>query len=657
MNDVILTLYTYAMDDYRRRMPLLAEARQAYFSAPDAAAVPRTASASDGSIARYIFRKDGLHWRLRQGKQEIQRSLRGKNGFYDVRTRQPDGTVRLDRFSPNHRLISVQYFAGKTLCGEVIPMPDGSLDTAFLIPEDNAWLRETLVPCPEMPWGSSDTARWTRVLGIPPALVQTPGGITCFYPVELADKAQTLPERFAGEDAAPVTPEESEDEVLAAAAAEDLRRAETQHSKLSPPPAAAAQAATNAKANDWNHARFDDAGALLAAGSSSFGTVRMPDDTTYIGQWAHHKPHGTGLLVNSDGTLRYQGQWQNGLRHGTGTEYRQGAVCYTGAWAEDRHHGPGVLHRPDGSTVSGSFLHGVPSGELTLRDPSGAVLYRGAMAEDLPHGQGVLYRNGQPRYQGTFRQGVLTGPITLYENGHPVYTGDLQDGIRQGIGTSLKDGHPHYFGQWDHDHPTGFGLLYRDGQPWLVGTFVDGVPDGRINAYLGGTLYREMLFRRGEEEFRIEYQDNVPVFAGSIRQERRNGPGRMLDTFGQCTAQGIFQDDQLVRPGQVIPRSLMPLTCPEALRDTLCDTLTAADTVYVFSMPWAEGIYAGSTRDGLPHGPGSLVCADHTFAGQFVCGHPQGEGLLRLRSGEEIRALFHPDGAQRIVYPFLHRLS
>ena len=54
----------------------------------------------------------------------------------------------------------------------------------------------------------------------------------------------------------------------------------------------------------------------------------------------------------------------------------------------------------------------------------------------------------------------------------------------------------------------------------------------------------------------------------------------------------------------------------------------------------ATGIYTGRLKSGLPNGNGTILFSDHRYTGYFLDGKPEGEGILYLHSGEEIKGVF-----------------
>jgi hypothetical protein len=123
----------------------------------------------------------------------------------------------------------------------------------------------------------------------------------------------------------------------------------------------------------------------------------------------------------------------------------------------------------------------------------------------------------------------------------------------------------------------------------------------------------------------------------------------LLNEYGQCVEQGIFRNGTLHRKTQVIPRPLPPLACPPELQKTPYEQFACPDETYELNLQWNGGVYSGVLFKGLPHGTGSVVYGDHSFAGIFRNGIPHGNGTLTLADDTTITGIFSPDGAEKIT--------
>jgi hypothetical protein len=68
-------------------------------------------------------------------------------------------------------------------------------------------------------------------------------------------------------------------------------------------------------------------------------------------------PHGTGTMVNKDGSV-YRGEWYEGKKHGPGTVTYPDGTTYTGTWVEGLRHGKGRYTVPSGASFEVLYRRG-----------------------------------------------------------------------------------------------------------------------------------------------------------------------------------------------------------------------------------------------------------------------------------------------------------
>lgn len=90
------------------------------------------------------------------------------------------------------------------------------------------------------------------------------------------------------------------------------------------------------------HSRYQ--GTLERGWAEGRGVLKMPDGSTYNGQWANSQENGTGRREWADGSW-YEGGWKNG-----------------------RPHGQGQFRRPDGKIFIGEWVDGVYEGDIEPED-------------------------------------------------------------------------------------------------------------------------------------------------------------------------------------------------------------------------------------------------------------------------------------------------
>lgn len=651
MMDSVLTLYAFAMEDYRCTDPLLLEARREYFAAPEKITGQRiTKTAGDGkSVLRCQFRKDGLRWSVKQGRHELQRAVKEKDGTYTIHTQSPDGSVREDCFSADHQLIRVLYYTGKKLRGEIV-VADQSLKTAFLITEENSWVEETLIPCPEVPYEDSENyRRYTRILGVPPAIVYTTGGVVCFYPPDIATKAAVLAEKFAQEDTAE----------------KFIETADAAESVTDTPPGCAE--GTENIGNEINK-RYYACGKIqkgkiitdtllpqetISAENPPAAPAELPPVSIPVGdgRWQ--------IQFRADGTIPYAGAVQDGERRGFGLRADlDNRTTFAGEWLYHGRQGVMVENKddhsflarwqgrtPDGD-VTGDYAHFDPEGTLTccgstdfgMRRIESHGWYVGPWADGTPNGTGLLVgMDGSLLYQGQWENGRRHGMGTEYRDGAPLYTGHWENDLYHGEGVlhlanggsltavfaqgepgenaveSDADGRTVYIGGWRNGIRCGEGTLHLPDGSTLSGTFIHGAlsgditqrdPDGRL-VYRGGM---KDGVRSGAG---ILYRDELPAYEGVFENNVLVGRGK------------IFEAGQLVYAGEI--------------RDGIRSGIGAA-------MQNGHPVYFGQWDDDAPHGCGiRYENGKAGLAGSFVKGHPCGR-VNEYRDGRLYRELFFRNG-------------
>jgi len=112
------------------------------------------------------------------------------------------------------------------------------------------------------------------------------------------------------------------------------------------------------------------------------GTLKLFNDTIYIGQFINDQSSGLGEVLYSDGSS-YQGEFLNSCRHGRG-KYISGNTVFEGHWIRNKMNGVGKVW--DGSTG-----------------------YEGNFYDGLYHGRGVeIFNDGESKKRpGIWNTGVL----------------------------------------------------------------------------------------------------------------------------------------------------------------------------------------------------------------------------------------------------------
>lgn len=238
---------------------------------------------------------------------------------------------------------------------------------------------------------------------------------------------------------------------------------------------------------------------------SGWGTLVLPNNVVYEGNWRDGRIHGHGALRLPNGNV-YWGSWVEGRKHGSGTFVWADGSRYDGSYRAGKRSGFGVLHHSTGATFTGQFECDLRHGSGCLALPDGSS-YDGEWAADAPHGYGVYVEAGAggERFEGSWNRGVRSGAGTLVqgyeliEEGNAVgvdgedeiksgqtfgdtawYSGNFEAGLPHGDGV-MGYGPATFCGHMEHGVWTGGGgrVDLGDGSGTFEGTWSDGLPQGR----------------------------------------------------------------------------------------------------------------------------------------------------------------------------------
>mmetsp|Transcript_3397 Transcript_3397/g.11708 ORF Transcript_3397/g.11708 Transcript_3397/m.11708 type:complete len:969 (-) Transcript_3397:285-3191(-) len=154
------------------------------------------------------------------------------------------------------------------------------------------------------------------------------------------------------------------------------------------------------------------AGQEVSRRRDGFAAVKLPDGSTYEGEWMEYKQHGYGKMTFPDGS-QYSGFFSEGKRSGVGGfRSEAGGRSYKGEWLNGKAHGHGERHdRMKGVIYSGQWLHGKRHGcGMQLDCRTGNVL-SGSWKEGMKDGTAVFVSNemkdGLGKFIETWKDGVL----------------------------------------------------------------------------------------------------------------------------------------------------------------------------------------------------------------------------------------------------------
>ncbi|NNK85105.1 MAG: tetratricopeptide repeat protein, partial [Desulfobacterales bacterium] len=98
------------------------------------------------------------------------------------------------------------------------------------------------------------------------------------------------------------------------------------------------------------------------------GEIVFPDKSGYKGSWSNDQMHGEGVLTYPDGAV-YTGKISKNIRHGYGHMAFPGGMKFEGEFRNDVRHGPGKKTFPDGTTYQGIWRNGRIRGKETVFSP------------------------------------------------------------------------------------------------------------------------------------------------------------------------------------------------------------------------------------------------------------------------------------------------
>ncbi|KAL4428909.1 hypothetical protein ABPG74_017499 [Tetrahymena malaccensis] len=213
---------------------------------------------------------------------------------------------------------------------------------------------------------------------------------------------------------------------------------------------------------------------------------RLPNGSTYVGEWFADKMHGKGILTwpdgskyegffvegmrqgrgrftSSDGDI-YEGEWKGNKADGYGTQYTE-ISTYTGEWKDDQQHGMGEEEWIDGSKYKGEYFKGKKHGKgiFVWFDQT---QYEGQFEDGQINGNGIMsYHNGK-RYEGEFKDGRLHGKGFFTWPDRKQYQGEYVEDKKHGKGVFIWPDGRKYEGYWVNGQQHGIGIFYdRDGIP------------------------------------------------------------------------------------------------------------------------------------------------------------------------------------------------
>lgn len=137
------------------------------------------------------------------------------------------------------------------------------------------------------------------------------------------------------------------------------------------------------------------------------GPFKLPDGSTYEGQFNLGQRHGFGRQVWVDGSV-YEGFWERDKCNGKGRLINAEGHVYVGDWKDDKAEGKGKFKHIDGTTYDGDWKNDVQCGHGRETWNDGSI-YEGMYADSLKNGTGKFQWIDGSKYEGEFVKNDICG--------------------------------------------------------------------------------------------------------------------------------------------------------------------------------------------------------------------------------------------------------
>lgn len=303
---------------------------------------------------------------------------------------------------------------------------------------------------------------------------------------------------------------------------------------------------------------------------SGFGTLQIPSEGRYEGDFSGNQKNGKGIFCWDDGSV-YEGEWKNDQMCGQGTYQSSNDVRYSGTFTDNRFW----------------------NGTCTFENETGiyTATYRDSEIEHLS----VLFADGT-RYSGASTEVSICGNGKMEFPNLDCYTGNFEEGLRHGQGVYVWSTGAQYNGAWEKDAMSGSGTY----------TFADGsVAQGEFaeNQFTDGSYQIANDF--GEYTFTIENKKAI-----SVKMVLKSG----------TTYSGDMKDGELTGMAQITYSN------GDKYSGYVKAGMKAGQGTYI----WLSGAsYEGDWADDKMHGQGTYFYptaeTGYKLTGHFQKGVPDGE--------------------------------
>ncbi|MEM9259171.1 MAG: caspase family protein [Bacteroidota bacterium] len=253
------------------------------------------------------------------------------------------------------------------------------------------------------------------------------------------------------------------------------------------------------------------------------GIMRMPDGTTYDGDFRKGKFNGFGVLKYRNGAI-YVGNWRNSLQEGKGRMTEADGLSYFGMFHQGKRHGEGTVTFKNTNKITARWAFGKINGQANFTFANGDY-YEGQMVGTQIAGEGAMQ--------------YVTGDR---------YIGQWQGNQRQGVGTMIFEDGTQLKGNWDQDQfQADWSQLGFQGSKTAIANCSSGCKDGNGKYQFpnGTTFYGQIINGRPGSKGSVEYT-NGNVYHGGFNGLEPEGLGIMYYADGQMLG-GLWRNGRLYR--------------------------------------------------------------------------------------------------------------
>lgn len=212
----------------------------------------------------------------------------------------------------------------------------------------------------------------------------------------------------------------------------------------------------------------------------------------------------------------------------------------------------------------------------------------------------------------------------LYRNDKCVYIGSFIENRKNGYGIEYNEnGDEIYNGLWKSDKYHGPGMFIDvKNSLVIISVYIDGLPQGKTTIVKNGKILREGLCENGRLTYVREFSEDGKsvVYEGQIdTRGNKNGMGCEFTILGKKKNEGLFEKNVFLKKMPFVQKKLDDLPYEIMLADSDYEKYRRSVS-FVIDRPYDGGLYTGMTKDGIPHGRGTIVYNDSVVSGEFTNG-------------------------------------